>query len=106
MHATEEFRLGARLGLGAGVGVGGGLGVGGDGGAGKSQIWQVEQLSHRPQLAQEQFRELPAPPVHTQYGGFSVKQEGAPPVTRPLSELGVLVSVVAVKLTAAPFSGW
>jgi hypothetical protein len=77
----------------SGVGVGGGLGVGGDGGAGKPQIWQVEQLSHRPQLAQEQFRELPAPPAHTQYGGFSVKQDGAPPVTRPLPELSVLVSV-------------
>jgi hypothetical protein len=44
-------------------------------GAGKSQIWQVEQLLHRPQRAQEQFRELPAPPAQTQYGGFSVKHD-------------------------------
>jgi hypothetical protein len=54
--------------------VGGG---GGGVGEGKSQIWQVKQFSHFPQLAQEQLRELPAPPVQTQNGGFSVKQDGA-----------------------------
>jgi hypothetical protein len=56
----------------------GGVGGGGGGvGEGKSQIWQVEQFSHFPHLAQEQLRGLPAPPVQTQNGGFSVKHDGA-----------------------------
>jgi hypothetical protein len=66
-------------GAGGGGGVGGGVGVDGVGGDGKLQICQVDfvQLLQLLQLAQEQLRGLPAPPGHTQNGGFIVKHDGA-----------------------------